>query len=381
MILHARVVAGSGGGPDKTILRSARYVDGSRFRVAAAYIHPHDDPGMEVIRDAAKRHGCPLWEIGESGALDPRTLRSLLQLCGKLNVAVWHAHDYKSNVLGLLLRRFWPMKLVTTVHGWTRETARTRLYYHVDNLCLKRYDEVMAVSPLLVEHCKEQGVKPERLTYVPNGIEPADYARKRDARAARQSLGVDPRAFVIGVVGRLSAEKGVDRAVHTLAALRPRYPHVQLHLIGDGTERGKIESLGRELGVAGAVRFWGWQADAKPYYEMMDALLLPSYTEGLPNVVLEAMAMGVPVAATSVGGVPELLDEGRCGVVLSQDQTTWADGVAPLIVSADRRAEYARRSRERIAEHYAFDKRMEREVAVYDRLLSIPARDAARRAA
>jgi glycosyltransferase involved in cell wall biosynthesis len=216
---------------------------------------------------------------------------------------------------------------------------------------------------------------------VPNAIEPADYARTQTIAGARQKLGVDPRAFVIGAVGRFSVEKGVDRAIRTLAELRPRYPHAQLHLIGEGPERAKLEALARELGVIGAVRFWGWQADSKPFYEAMDALLLPSHTEGLPNVVLEAMAMGVPVAATDVGGVRELLDEGRCGVILNQDQTTWADRVAPLIVSADRRGEFARRARSRIETHYAFDARMEREVAVYERLLKLPMRDAARRAA
>ncbi|MEX0776594.1 MAG: glycosyltransferase [Phycisphaeraceae bacterium] len=381
-MLHVRVVAGSGGGPDKTILRSAGYVDPTQLRIAAAYIHPHNDPGILGLRQRAGEWGCPFYEIGETGPLDPSTVRSLLNLCRKLRVAVWHGHDYKSNVLGLMLRRWWPMRLVTTVHGWTHDTARTRLYYHIDNLCLTRYDHVMAVSPMLVEHCRSLGVREEQLSYVPNGIALEDYV-PGDRAVMRKALGLADGALAIGVVGRLSVEKGVDRAIATLAALRekPAYADTQLHLIGDGPQRGQLDGMVESLGLRGAVHFHGWQADTRRFYDALDLLLLPSHTEGLPNVVLEAMAMNVPVAATDVGGVRELLDEGRCGTILNQDATTWPLHLAPLLVSVARRHELARQARQRVMSHYAFEKRMAREVAVYQRVLSIQRPQTLRRAA
>jgi len=273
------------------------------------------------------------------------------------------------------------MKLVTTVHGWTRETARTKLYYHVDNWCLPRYDEVIAVSPLLMQHCTDRGVAPSKLTYLPNGIDETDYQREGTGAAWRRELGVSEDALVIGCVGRFSPEKGVDRAIRTLAELRRVYPKVELHLIGDGAEYEKLQALACELKVADAVRFLGWQSNAKRFYEMMDVLLLPSHTEGLPNVVLEAMAMGVPVAATEVGGVRALLDKGRCGVLLNQDQASWAGYIAPLIVSPARRIEVARLARQRIERHYSFANRMAGEVEVYERVLSIGSATQRRRAA
>ena len=147
VVLHTRVVTGCGGGPDKTIFRSPRFVDQSRYKMAAAYMYPEADPGMCIVRDNAKEQGCPLYEISESGALDRHAISAMIDLCKEMKVDIWHGHDYKSNTLGLLVKRHHPMKLVTTAHGFTRETWRTKLYYHLDNLAMLGYDHVVAVSP------------------------------------------------------------------------------------------------------------------------------------------------------------------------------------------------------------------------------------------
>lgn len=383
LVLDVRVVTGAGGGPDKTILRTARHLDAQRYRMAAAYLHPQGDGGIGLLREQARQQGCPFYEIGEAGALDPRSVRALLQLCRKLRVAVWHGHDYKANALGLLLRRFWPMKLVTTVHGWTWETRRTRLYYHMDNFCLPRYDQIITVNSKLRDHCLTRGIAPEKVTMIANGIEPEEYRREQEAATVRRELGVPAGALVVGVVGRFSPEKGVDRAIDVLADLRGQHQELELHLVGDGPECARLQKLARKLKVEAAVRFWGWQQRSQRFYEMMDVLLLPSHTEGLPNVVLEAMAMGVAVAGTDVGGVREVLDDGRCGVVLTGEAPTWGRQIAPLLVSAPRRAELARRARQRVEEHYSFRGRIEKLMRIYDRVLSIAGDGAAvvRRAA
>lgn len=371
-VLHTRVVAGSGGGPDKTILRSPRFADATYLRMAAAYIHPKVDAGIHVIRQHARELNCPLFTIGERGPVDPRTVRALYQLCKKLRVTVWHAHDYKSNLIGLLLRKFRPMKLVTTVHGWTNDTRRTRLYYHVDRYCLPRYDHVIAVSPTLEQHCLKLGVQPANLSYVPNAIDADEFRRSHSTLDARYELGVWPKAFVIGIVGRLSREKGVDRAIRAAATLYRKYPHLELHIVGDGPELDRLRLLAIELGVDQATHFWGWQADARRHYETMDMLLLPSRTEGSPNAVLEAMAMGVPVAAAEVGAVRDLLKHGRRGVLLNaDDESNWALHIEPLIVSESRREELSRKGRRRVEKYFDFKQRMSRVLDVYDHLLSI----------
>ena len=369
LVLHVRVVAGSGGGPDKTVLRSARYAASAGLNMGAAYIHPRRAAGIAAVREQAAAHDCPLWTIPERGPLDPRTVGRLLRLCRQQRVRIWHGHDYKSNALGLLLRRFHPMKLVTTVHGWTDETIRTRLYARIDRWCLPRYDQVIAVSRRLHADCLAAGVSPERLSYLPNGIDPSEYQRRHSRNRVRRRLDLDPDQFALGVVGRLSLEKGVDRAVRLLPRLQPSCPNVQLHLIGDGPERSALRALATQLNVRDRVTFWGWQRQMAPFYEMLDLLVLPSHTEGLPNAVLEALAMHTPVAATDVGDVRHLLDDGRCGILLADDDTAWPRQLAPLITSSAQRAQLTERGRQRIEQHFSFAQRMDTVMQVYRRVL------------
>ncbi|MAE67502.1 MAG: glycosyl transferase family 1 [Phycisphaeraceae bacterium] len=384
-VLHARVVRGSGGGPDKTILRSMRHASTTGYAMGAAYMRHDRDADFDAIRSQAQRWRCPLFEVRDRGPLDPGCFTEALRLCRAHDVRIWHGHDYKSNLIGLALRRWHAMKLVTTVHGWTWDTRRTRLYHHVDNLCLRHYDEVITVSRRLLDHCRDHGVAHERLSLVTNAIDPVEFRRRGavDTEFPRQVRSSD--ALAIGVVGRLSIEKGADRALELLSGLLHRGERVNLHLVGDGPEATVLRSRSEALGIADKVHFHGWHRDARPFYESVDVLLLPSRTEGSPNAVLEAMAMEVPVAATDVGSVRELLDDGRCGVVLGNTDDTdgWMDAILSLTRDVERRGRFARAGRRRVLDHYSFDRRMHRVYDVYDRVapeLAV-AREPLRRAA
>lgn len=371
-ILHTRVVAGCGGGPDKTIMRSHGYVDRDRYDMAAAYLYPAGDHGIEKLRNSAQQHGMPFHAIPERGAIDRRALRMMIDLCRRLHVDIWHSHDYKTDLMGLLIRRYHPMKLVTTVHGFTGETWRTRFYGKLNQLALLGYDHVAAVSPKLVRFCAQHGVHPDRLSYLPNGIElpPADGGPERSFNSPGLRHANDGPSIV--VISRFSPEKGVDRAIRLFSCVLQAQPTATLHLIGDGPERGRLEQLAQTLGIASRVRWWGWQTKTRPYLEMADALLLTSHTEGLPNVVLEAMVAGVPVAATRVGAVPQVLDEGGCGVLLDEDEACWPGQIAPLLVHSIARQAMIAAATTRLHERYDFAKRMQRVFTIYDRLMDRP---------
>ena len=369
-VLHTRVICGSGGGPEKTILRSPGFLDKRRYRVAAAYIHPHNDGGIASIRDAAQALSVELHTIAERRALDRKTVTRLAGLCDDLQIDIWHSHDYKTDLLGPLIRRRRPaMKLVTTVHGFTRETLKTRLYARLNDAALLAFDHVFAVSPPLVRHCAMKGVHPDRLSYLPNAIDLKEYQRSRTTESAKQAFGIEPGTFAIGVVGRLSKEKGVDRAMRLFAGLSRENPAARLHIIGQGRERDTLTTLAHELNIASRVCWWGWRSDMRQLLEAMDFMLLTSHTEGIPNAMLEAMALGVPVAATDVGGVPDLLDHGESGLLLpSASPEQWAARLAPLLQWQPARADMARRAQRRVERSFDFDQRMQRVAAQYDRL-------------
>ncbi|MBX2852327.1 MAG: glycosyltransferase [Phycisphaeraceae bacterium] len=370
-ILHTRTVTGSGGGPDKTILRSAGMLDPARYQAVAAYLHPAGDTGIDALRGTAARFGMDMHTVPERGPIDLRAVRLLRDLCKRLRVDVWHAHDYKTDLLGRLICRSCPMKLVTTMHGFTGETWRTRLYARLSHRALRRYDRVLAVSPQLMRYAAEHGVHPDRLRHIPNGIDMSEYKRTLPREQAKYALGLAKDEHAIGVLARFSIEKGVDRAVRMFAKVHHQRPNTRLHLIGDGPQRGELERLVDRLGLTYQVRWWGWHKDARPILEAMDTLVLPSRTEGLPNTVLEAMAIGLPVAATRVGAVPDVLADGACGVLLADEESAWAEQLLPVIDLPLVRERQLCAAWMRVNEQYNFTKRMRRVEAIYDELMGV----------
>jgi glycosyltransferase involved in cell wall biosynthesis len=293
-----------------------------------------------------------------------------LAVCRRERVAIWHGHDYKSNALGLLLRRFWPMRLVTTVHGWVHRTPRTPLYYKIDELCLPRFEAVLCVSDDLRDRCLARGVPADRCRLIENAIDTDEYARRTAAAEAKRRAGVPPGRLVVGAVGRLSEEKGFDVLIRAAHRLLRGGADLELLIAGEGGAGPGLRALIGELGVAGRVHLLGHVADARGLYEALDVFALSSRREGLPNVVLEALAMEVPVVATRVNGVPRLVRDGATGLLVEPDSADGlADGLARLLGDAGLRARLAAAGRRAVERDYSFTARMGKVRAVYDGLL------------
>lgn len=370
VVLETRVVCGSGGGPDKTILNSPRHLWSAGYRTVCAYMHPPGDPGFIALKKKADHWQAPLESVHDRGPWDWRVATRLLAICRRERVAIWHGHDYKSNALGLLLRRFWPMRLVTTVHGWVKHTRRTPLYYRIDEMSLPRYDSVICVSDDLRDRCLAIGVPPERCVLIENAIDTDEFARRTDIAEAKRRLGVPPDRLLISAVGRLSPEKGFDLLIRAAARLFESGLDGQVLIAGDGDAGAALQSLAAELGVADRVRLLGYVSDPRPLYEAADVFVLSSLREGLPNVVLEAMALGVPVVATRIAGVPRLVRDGETGVLVEPGSAdALAAGISRVLGDPNGRAALAAAGRRMVVEDYSFSTRMQKVRAVYDELL------------
>lgn len=373
VILDARVVTGEGGGPDKTILLSPRLLFPAGYRVLCAYMHPPDDPGFARLQYKAELYDAPLLSVPDRGPWDWRVFTRFLHICRRERVAVWHGHDYKSNLLGLLLRRFWPMRLVTTVHGWVKHTRRTPLYYALDRLSLPRYERVLCVSPDLHEQSRAAGVPAERCVLIENGVDTRDYQRSGTPTEAKQALGIDPRRLVIGAAGRLSPEKGFDLLIRAVDRLVQSELDIELHILGEGEDRTRLESLIAELDCGDRVRLLGYQSDLRPFYEAMDVFALSSLREGLPNVVLEAMAMEVPVVASEIAGMPRLIRPGRNGLLVPPgDVAALTEALGDLLRDPHGRENLRRAGRQTVTRDYSFERRTQRLQGIYDELLAGP---------
>jgi glycosyltransferase involved in cell wall biosynthesis len=300
-------------------------------------------------------------------------VRRLLAVCRRYQVRIWHGHDYKSNMLGLLLRPFWDMKLVTTAHGWVTQTARTPLYYAVDRWCLPRYHHVICVSADLYAQALKLGVAPERCTLIPNGIDERTFCRRFPAAEAplRARFRVPAGRLVVGAAGRLSPEKAFNNLIHAVHHLVNNGFDLELWIAGAGAGQAELEALVARLGLGERVRLLGFVEDTIGFYHGLDLFVLSSLREGLPNVVLEAMAMGVPVVAARVAGVPALIEEGRNGLLCPPgDIAGLAGAMRRAAEDPAWRAALAQAGRQTIEERWTFGQRMARERLVYDELLS-----------
>ena len=373
VVFDTRVVTGSGGGPDKSILNSPRFLDLLGYRMLCGYLHPPGDPGYAEIVRKAERYRAPLISIPDRGPWDWRVFRELLAVCRREKVAIWHGHDYKTNALGLILRRFWPMRLVTTVHGWVHHTTRTPLYYRIDRYCLPRYERVICVSPDLVEACLAVGVPRERCLLLENGIDTEEYRRRQEPISAKLALGYPAGPLLVGAAGRLAPEKAFDVLIRSIASLAAGGLDVRLVIIGEGDDRPRLESLVKELGLTNRVDLPGWQSDVRMYFEALDVFALSSLREGLPNVLLEAMALEVPSVATRIAGIPRLIEDGVNGLLVEPgDQSGLTRALEKLLTDPNLRDRIRKQARETIETRYSFALRMERLVRIYDELLQVP---------
>ena len=297
----------------------------------------------------------------------------LLELCRRENVRVWHGHDYKSNALGFIINQFWPMRLVTTVHGWVHHTGRTLLYYALDRFCLPFYEKVFCVSPDLYQLCRRTGVPASRCELLENGVDLEDYVRKQTVAEAKRALGFDPGRLVIGAVGRLSPEKGFDLLIRAVASLLQEGLEASLVIVGDGAQQAALAGLAAELGCEKHVHLVGYQANTSRWYEAMDVFALSSLREGLPNVLLEAMALQVPVVATRIAGVPRLIESETNGLLVEPGRPEeLASALGRLAQSPELRARLQTAGRATVERRFSFAARMDRIARFYDRLLISP---------
>ena len=380
-VLDVRSCRGGGGGPEKTILFSALETDREHFNMSVAYLKSKDDPEFDLHERAQKLGVESFYTIDESFKFDIGAMRRLLKLLREKNIDVYHGHCYKSDLYGLILSRFHKMKLVTTAHGplasfkffWASKNWRVRyLYDQIDLRLLKHYDLVLMVSDTMREIISRYGVDPQRMMWIRNAIDSKYFRRSGAPDAAfRAELGIPPGATVVGAVGRLNGEKDYPNMLRAAQILLKQRPDLYFVIAGKGELEPELKALAVELGIAQRVIFMGHFHDVRKVFELMDLYVLSSTREGLPNTVLEAMAMGVPIVSTDVDGVKEAVsDQREAFLVPAQDSGKLAEGIARMLDDRELRERLARDARAKVETDFSFAHRTRTIENLYRKLMS-----------
>jgi glycosyltransferase involved in cell wall biosynthesis len=290
-------------------------------------------------------------------------------LCRDRRPQIWHGHDYKTNVLGVMLRRRSGVRLVTTAHGWVSRSWKTPLYYALDRWSLRAYEVVICVSEDLRKACLRSGVPPERCVLLPNAIDTEAFQRRQSIGEAKAAFGFPAARTLLLAIGRLASEKGFDLLIDAVGQLLREEIDVELWIVGRGPEEDRLRNQAERV-APGRIRFLGFRRDVPELLEAADVFVLSSLREGLPNVVLEAMALQVPVVCTAVAGVPALVEHQRTGwLVPAGSAAALAGGIRAVAEAPGLGAALALEGRRRIERSHGFAARIERVMETYDRLL------------
>lgn len=335
---------------------------GQRVHVVAAALRM---PEVRADFQRLREQGVDVRELPMVRAIQPGTdarhLRALRSLLKELRPDVVHTHSSKAGVLGRLASKTTGIGArVHTPHTFAFlfdamfSSAKRRLFRTIESQLGRHTHRLVAVSESERATIAESGVvDARRVRVVPNGVDPAPFLGV--APVPRESLEVPADAPLLATIGLLNVAKGQDIALHALA--QPEAAAAHLLIVGHGEEREALGALAAELRLEDRVHFLGWRDDVPGLLAACDGLLLPSRWEGMPYIVLEAMAAGLPVVATRVDGARELVTEGVNGTLAEiGEPADLARAIGRLLAGGpEQRAALGRASRERVEAHYTLE--------------------------
>ena len=352
MFLEASTVAGA----VKPVLEFAREAaenEGGRAinMVLVLYVRARQENKLlDLIRDK----GISIEAISERRAFDLRVISQLQDLARTFQPDIVWTNNTKSHFLVFVSGLYKSAKWIAFHHGYTKEAWRTRVYDELDRFSLPHAERVVTVCNDFAHQLQRKGVPANRIRVVRNPIRPSSPVTEAEKNHVRDQLGLESVSVLLSV-GRLSAEKGHADLLQAMKRLRDARSgnfHSRLVLVGDGPERRNLETLCAKLKLQDCVIFTGHHPDVRPYYEIAHVFILPSHSEGSPNVLLEAVAAGLPIVATAVGGLPEVLShEVNALLVPRQNPEQLAIAIARVLDDSQLRHQLADQANEMVGRH------------------------------
>jgi glycosyltransferase involved in cell wall biosynthesis len=373
-VLHCRSSSGRHG-PERALLEIAPALAelGVSAQVVALYRARSEGPEEHPWLTEARAAGVEAGQIVDSAAFSPRVARRLAWTMRRAQADVLHTHDYKSNILGGLVARQAERSLawIATVHLHTTTTRRLKMYRALDLFLLRLADRVVTVSRDQRRLLLARGVDRRRIVLVPNVIDAERFAAQaRPSAAVRRELGTDDSALIITVVGRLTPQKGVDVLMDALPGVLAAEPRAVVWIVGSGAAGPELEARAAAAGIRPRVRFLGYRQDVASVLAATDLVVIPSRSEGLPLVLLEALSLARPVVASRVGGVPDLLGPEMGWLVPPDDAPALASAVREALTDPERRRAVGEAAYRRVTAACAPERAARRLASVYRTVLA-----------
>lgn len=368
-VLH---LAGSGGwaGGETYLLLLARNLDRKRFRLIVA----SPEPGALVENLRAEGIETHVLDMDPLGSLGPLfRLRNFLR---EQQPDIVQSHGARANVYSRIAGRLAETQaIVSTVHNSVYDYPIGRikkwLYLACDKLTAPLADCTLCVAE---SHRQElihrYGLHPDRVVTIPNGVDLTTFQPGQRNQRLRKELAISDDVPVLGVVGRLTDQKGHVYLLRALPLLLEKFPALRCLVVGDGELREELQQLAASLGLTEHCLFLGVRQDIPEVLAAMDLLVLPSLSEGMPYAALEGMAMGKPIVATAVNGVPELIQDGVTGLLVPRkDPVALAKAIESVLANPHVAAAFGLAARRLVAQSYSIEGWVKRMESLYESLV------------
>ncbi len=363
-------------GPAKNLLEFARRVQcvpqnslSAEIQIAT-FDRSNSSAGNDFVR-ACGDAGLGIYPIRERFAFDPSVLAAIRKLVEALDPDIVQTHAVKSHFLikltGIQHNRPW----IAFHHGYTRTSRKTQVYNRLDRWSLPSAARVVTVCKPFADHLIRIGVRPERISVQHNSVR--EFVAPSEARIQRlrEELGIPASTQVLLSVGRLSREKGQADLIEAARLLRNKNPQAEFRFViaGEGPDRAMLTRIVRENNLESDFVFVGHISDIAPYYGLAELVVLPSHSEGSPNVLLEAMAAGRPIVATEVGGVPDIATNEREAILVEKENpSALAEAMDRVRADASLKAKLAEAARLK-AQSYSPQAYCDSILALYSQIL------------
>lgn len=299
------------GGPERAILGQCRCMIDMNFVCASFVRQGSNNPFLEK----AEKYGLETFAISEAFAGDFRVVKHLRKFVREHNINLIVSHDYKGNLFGRKAARKEKIGHIAHFRGLTSEDSKVKLYNFIDRQTLSKLPCVMTVSHKSKKILENMGISGNRVTVIFNAIESGKLVEESFSRKIDDS---EPFKFI--AAGRLSYEKGYDVLLEAAAIVKKTTGKFTIDIYGHGPEDEKLNEISTRLDLKENVFFKGFVDDVLPVLKAADCLVLPSRSEGMPNILLEAWSQKLGVVSTSVGGVPEMIIDNVGGLICEPEK-------------------------------------------------------------
>jgi glycosyltransferase involved in cell wall biosynthesis len=337
-------------GAEAVILNMSRTLNEGSHRSMLGVFLNSSNPNLQLHENAVKE-GIESHPIPCNGQIDRKAITKIRELAKSTRADVVHAHGYKADLYAYFALRASGIPFVSTCHNWLDNDLNSTFYGVLDRLTLRRYARVVAVSEDVRQRLLKAGVKAKKISTIRNGIDLRPFDRA--SAVVKQELGWSTYPLA-GLVGRLSAEKGVDVFLHAAARVLAQLPDAKFVVAGDGPDRAELDALIDKLGIGGSVRMLGRRDDMPSLYASLDVMVSASRREGLPIAILEGMASRLALVATPVGEIPTVIQDGRTGALVpAEDPELLAAAIVELLRDPAKRERFGSAARQLVEDEYS----------------------------